>query len=80
MDVYQQVRNRLHQMRVVTAENAVETLDELRQMLVMYAADLNTGGRDNANMDALPRVRALVEDTTGLLRLLTGISDKIKTD
>lgn len=80
MEIYQQVRDRLHQMRVVTADNAVETLEDLRQMFIMYTADLNTGGRDNANMDSLPHQRRLLEDITGLLRLLTRVSDKVKTD
>lgn len=80
MEVYHQVRSRLHQMRVVSADNAVENLDELRQMFVMYAADINTGGRDNANTDMLPRIRLLLEDITGLHRLLAVISDKVKTD
>lgn len=80
MDVYHAVRNRLHQHRVVAADTAVEALDELRQMMELHAADLNTGGRDNANMDALPRNQALVQDANGLLRLLTKLSEKVKTD
>lgn len=79
LDTYDIVRRRLHQHRIAAADSAEQALNELRQMMEAFAADLNIGGRDNASMDTFPAVSALAEDISGLHRLLSRLVDRIRT-